>query len=122
MKQGDTITISGKFTGLTNSLSSYTVRAMVYCQDAKSAYRKLGFTSGSTDSVFTNSISTNSDGTYSFTITSEMSSNLQGECQVEISLTSGGTTVISENYATFAVQNSVLGTSLTAPTVTPSND
>ena len=122
MKQGDTITISGKFTGLTNSLSSYIVRAMVYCQNAKAEYRKLGFTNRDTNSVFTNLLTANSDGTYSFTITSEMSSNLQGECQVEISLTSGGTTVISENYATFAVQNSVLGTSLTVPTVNPSND
>lgn len=106
MKQGETITISGEFTGI-NSLSGYTVLAMVYCQNAKQNYKKLLYSSNSNEHpIDINGLS------YSFVIQPALSANLQGECQVEIALKDGNDIAISENYATFAVQNSVLGTTL----------
>lgn len=114
MKQGETITISGEFTGI-NSLSGYTVLAMVYCQNAKLNYKKLLYSSASNEKPITIS-----NLSYSFVIPPEISANLQGECQVEIALRDNNNIAISENYATFAVQNSVLGTTLSEQT-TPSN-
>ena len=109
MKQGETITISGEFSGLAN-LTGYTIYAMVYCQNAKAGYKKLLFSSASGAE---NPIQPVGTLGFSFVITSTMSQNMQGECQVEVGLKDGSQNIaISENYATFPIQNSVLGTSL----------
>lgn len=108
MKQGETITISGEFTGLVN-LTGYTIYAMVYCQNAKAGYKKLLFSSASGAENPIQSVGTLG---FSFVITSTMSQNMQGECQVEIALQDSNNVAISENYATFAIQNSILGQTL----------
>lgn len=118
MKQGDTITISGEFEGLTGIETGYTVMAMIYCQDAKVGFKKLLFGYPYNDSVAPYSglhggpITLINPNRYSFEISSNISAKLQGECQVELSLTQGETTAISDNYATFSIQNSVLGTTV----------
>lgn len=118
MKQGDTITISGEFEGLTGIETGYTVMAMIYCQDAKAGYKKLlfGYPYNSSSAPYSGipggAITLTNPNRYSFVVPAAMSAKLQGECQVELSLTQGGTTAISDNYATFSIQNSVLGTTV----------
>ena len=116
MKQGETITISGEFTGLDN-LRGYTVLAMIYCQNARQGYKKIPFSTDGRANDSINGTPYNSrievDGlAYSFTIPSAVSANMQGECQVELGLQHQGDVAISENYANFSLQNSVLGTNL----------
>lgn len=116
MKQGDTITISGEFEGITGIASSYKVAAMVYCQNAKTGFKKLLYISSGypnpAGATVNGSIRLTNPNIYSFVIPAATSANLQGECQVELGLydPSNLSTAISDNYATFVVQNSVLGT------------
>ena len=119
MKQGETITISGEFSGIAN-LNGYTVLAMVYCQNAINGYKKILFTSDgesehqlNTTEVYNNDIGINGLS-YSFVIPSNLTAKMQGECQVEIALQDSNNIAISENYATFAIQNSVLGQTIAA--------
>lgn len=115
MKQGDTITISGEFEGITNIRSDYVVTAMIYCQNAVTGYKKLlyGSNYNASNAPYNNfvggTITLTNPNIYSFVIPPSVSSKLQGECQVEVGLTQSGTTAISDNYATFVIQNSVLG-------------
>lgn len=122
MKQGDTITISGEFENITDIKSSgnYIVTAMIYCPEAKGAYKKLLFgndySAGSVpySNFVGGRITLTNPNKYSFVIPASYTANMQGECQVEIGLTdvTNDSTAISDNYATFAIQNSVLGISL----------
>ena len=121
INQGEVVNFRGHFQQKTgdswtyiSDLSSYTVKAMIVCEDKN---KKLFFSSDTVKDTDADGKITIGDGTdysvYSFSLTSEQTKNLLGECTVELALIdSKGAPLITDDKGGFVVKDSLLGRSL----------
>lgn len=91
-------------------LSTYIVDALVLNETSN---KKFIFSSSMKEGVSPITID-NTKGTYSFSISSEQSASMIGECFIEVSLKNiNGSPIITDNKGRFVINESLLGRTLT---------
>ncbi len=97
-----------------SDLSAYTIKAMIVCEDKN---KRLFFSSDTSKDTTADGRITIGDGSdysvYSFSLSSELTKGLLGECTVEIALIdSKGAPLITDDKGGFVVKDSLLGRNL----------